>query len=129
MFILTCMNNNNPSSPFPPVQTLLVIHPASTTHQQLTEDEQIASGVKPDMIRVRRVHEWRCYDCCCCYCYCYGVCAECVHGFLFLMRFCVAFLFSRLFLSSSFFLPIQVSVGYEHIDDIKADFERALNAQ
>jgi O-acetylhomoserine/O-acetylserine sulfhydrylase len=31
----------------------LVIHPASTTHQQLTEEEQLASGVSPDLIRVR----------------------------------------------------------------------------
>jgi len=30
----------------------LVIHPASTTHQQLTADEQIKSGVLPEMIRV-----------------------------------------------------------------------------
>ena len=30
----------------------LVIHPASTTHQQLTAAEQAASGVKPDLIRV-----------------------------------------------------------------------------
>ena len=30
----------------------LVIHPASTTHEQLTEQEQVASGVSPDMIRV-----------------------------------------------------------------------------
>ena len=30
----------------------LVIHPASTTHQQLTEEEQYASGVAPDLIRV-----------------------------------------------------------------------------
>lgn len=30
----------------------LVIHPASTTHQQLTAAEQEASGVKPDLIRV-----------------------------------------------------------------------------
>ncbi len=48
----------------------LVIHPASTTHQQLSEDEQIAAGVLPDLVRV--------------------------------------------------------SVGIEHIDDIKADFEQAL---
>jgi len=48
----------------------LVIHPASTTHQQLSETEQIAAGVSPDMIRV--------------------------------------------------------SVGIEHIDDIKADFEQAF---
>ena len=31
----------------------LVIHPASTTHQQLSEEEQYASGVSPDLIRVR----------------------------------------------------------------------------
>jgi O-acetylhomoserine (thiol)-lyase len=48
----------------------LVIHPASTTHQQLSEDEQTAAGVSPDLVRV--------------------------------------------------------SVGIEHIDDIKADFEQAL---
>jgi len=30
----------------------LVIHPATTTHQQLTEEEQLASGVSPDLIRV-----------------------------------------------------------------------------
>jgi len=30
----------------------LVIHPASTTHQQLSEEEQAASGVKEDLIRV-----------------------------------------------------------------------------
>jgi O-acetylhomoserine (thiol)-lyase len=30
----------------------LVIHPASTTHQQLSEAEQIATGVTPDFIRV-----------------------------------------------------------------------------
>ena len=50
----------------------LVIHPASTTHQQLTEEEQKASGVRPDMVRV--------------------------------------------------------SVGIEHIDDIRADFDQALSA-
>ena len=49
----------------------LVIHPASTTHQQLTADEQQASGVTPDLIRV--------------------------------------------------------SVGIEHIDDIRADFAQALS--
>jgi O-acetylhomoserine (thiol)-lyase len=48
----------------------LVIHPATTTHEQLSEDEQAASGVLPDQIRV--------------------------------------------------------SVGIEHIDDIKADFEQAF---
>lgn len=30
----------------------LVIHPASTTHQQLTEAEQASGGVKPDLVRV-----------------------------------------------------------------------------
>jgi O-acetylhomoserine (thiol)-lyase len=30
----------------------LVIHPASTTHQQLTEAEQLAAGVRPEYIRV-----------------------------------------------------------------------------
>ncbi len=30
----------------------LVIHPASTTHQQLTTEEQAATGVTPDFIRV-----------------------------------------------------------------------------
>jgi O-acetylhomoserine (thiol)-lyase len=50
----------------------LVIHPASTTHQQLTAEEQKQSGVVPEMIRV--------------------------------------------------------SVGIEHIDDIKADLDQALKA-
>ena len=30
----------------------LVIHPASTTHRQLSEDEQVKAGVGPDMIRL-----------------------------------------------------------------------------
>jgi O-acetylhomoserine (thiol)-lyase len=30
----------------------LVIHPASTTHEQLSKEEQILSGVTPDLIRV-----------------------------------------------------------------------------
>jgi O-acetylhomoserine/O-acetylserine sulfhydrylase len=50
----------------------LVIHPASTTHQQLAEEEQKASGVHPDLVRV--------------------------------------------------------SVGIEHIKDLKADFSQALAA-
>jgi O-acetylhomoserine/O-acetylserine sulfhydrylase len=50
----------------------LVIHPASTTHQQLGPEEQRASGVTEDLVRV--------------------------------------------------------SVGIEHIDDIIADFDQALNA-
>ena len=49
----------------------LVIHPASTTHQQLSEEEQLSAGVTTTMVRV--------------------------------------------------------SVGIEHIDDIKADFEQALS--
>ena len=48
----------------------LVIHPASTTHQQLSEDEQRSAGVAPELVRV--------------------------------------------------------SVGIEHIDDIKADFAQAF---
>ena len=30
----------------------LVVHPATTTHQQLTVDEQLLSGITPDLIRV-----------------------------------------------------------------------------
>jgi O-acetylhomoserine (thiol)-lyase len=30
----------------------LVIHPASTTHQQLSEDALVAAGVPPDLIRI-----------------------------------------------------------------------------
>jgi O-acetylhomoserine (thiol)-lyase len=30
----------------------LIIHPASTTHAQLSEDEQRASGVTPDLVRL-----------------------------------------------------------------------------
>ncbi|MBN3890211.1 MAG: O-acetylhomoserine aminocarboxypropyltransferase/cysteine synthase [Nostoc sp. JL31] len=30
----------------------LVIHPASTTHQQLSNDEQLSAGVTPDLVRV-----------------------------------------------------------------------------
>ena len=48
----------------------LVIHPASTTHEQLSESEQLAAGVKPNQVRI--------------------------------------------------------SVGIEHIEDIKADFEQAF---
>jgi len=50
----------------------LVIHPASTTHQQLTEKEQAAAGVTPDYIRL--------------------------------------------------------SIGLEHIEDLKADIDQALKA-
>ena len=30
----------------------LIIHPASTTHQQLTPEEQATTGVTPDLIRL-----------------------------------------------------------------------------
>jgi O-acetylhomoserine (thiol)-lyase len=30
----------------------LVIHPASTTHRQMSEEQQIAAGIRPDMIRL-----------------------------------------------------------------------------
>ncbi len=30
----------------------LVIHPASTTHQQLNESEQAAAGITPDLVRL-----------------------------------------------------------------------------
>jgi O-acetylhomoserine (thiol)-lyase len=30
----------------------LIIHPASTTHQQLSDDDQLATGVTPDLIRL-----------------------------------------------------------------------------
>ena len=29
-----------------------MIHPASSTHSQLTEEEQIAAGLKPELIRL-----------------------------------------------------------------------------
>ncbi|MBZ0246151.1 MAG: PLP-dependent transferase, partial [Cyclobacteriaceae bacterium] len=48
----------------------LIIQPAATTHQQLSEEEQLASGVLPNLLRV--------------------------------------------------------SVGIEHLDDIKADFQQAF---
>jgi O-acetylhomoserine (thiol)-lyase len=30
----------------------LAIHPASTTHSQLSEEEQISTGVSPDLVRL-----------------------------------------------------------------------------
>ncbi|TAE58596.1 MAG: bifunctional O-acetylhomoserine aminocarboxypropyltransferase/cysteine synthase, partial [Bacteroidetes bacterium] len=30
----------------------LIIHPASTTHQQLSEAEQLAAGVQPTLLRI-----------------------------------------------------------------------------
>ncbi|MGL4493090.1 MAG: PLP-dependent transferase, partial [Tannerellaceae bacterium] len=49
----------------------LIVHPATTTHQQLSDAEQLAAGVRPNGLRI--------------------------------------------------------SVGIEHIDDIKADLAQALN--
>ncbi len=37
---------------FPSDAKSLVIHPASTTHQQLSSEEQKATGVTPDYIRL-----------------------------------------------------------------------------
>ena len=49
-------NSSKPSRSSPPRQRgdarTLVIHPASTTHQQLSEDELRNSGVGPGMIRL-----------------------------------------------------------------------------
>jgi len=30
----------------------LILHPASTTHRQLTEEQQIAAGAGPDVVRL-----------------------------------------------------------------------------
>jgi O-acetylhomoserine (thiol)-lyase len=30
----------------------LIIHPASTTHRQLSEEQQLAAGITPDMVRI-----------------------------------------------------------------------------
>jgi O-acetylhomoserine (thiol)-lyase len=30
----------------------LIIHPASTTHQQMTDEQQVAAGIRPDMVRI-----------------------------------------------------------------------------
>ena len=68
----------------------LVIHPATTTHEQLTDDEKLATGVTPDLIRVRMLL---------------------VNG--------GSDVYSH--------RGTQVSVGIEHINDIIADFEQALN--
>lgn len=35
----------------------LVIHPATTTHQQLSDEEQLSTGVTHDLIRVRDVSD------------------------------------------------------------------------
>jgi O-acetylhomoserine (thiol)-lyase len=29
-----------------------VIHPATTTHQQLSDEEQLAAGISPDLVRL-----------------------------------------------------------------------------
>ncbi|KAI3487123.1 hypothetical protein L1887_48956 [Cichorium endivia] len=36
----------------------LIIHPASTTHQQLSDEDQLSSGVTKDLIRVSVGYEW-----------------------------------------------------------------------
>ena len=69
----------------------LVIHPATTTHEQLTDDERLATGVTPDLIRVRVLLVDGEFD-----------------------------VYSH--------RETQVSVGIEHINDIIADFEQALNS-
>ena len=73
----------------------LVIHPASTTHQQLTEEDQYASGVSPHLIRVRLPPP-------------------------------SMFIHSVEIGGMTNEILVQVSVGIEHIDDIIADFEEAL---
>jgi O-acetylhomoserine (thiol)-lyase len=30
----------------------LIIHPASTTHQQMTDEQQVEAGIRPDMVRI-----------------------------------------------------------------------------
>ena len=37
----------------------LIIHPASTTHQQLSADDQVASGVTPELVRISVGHRAR----------------------------------------------------------------------
>ena len=73
----------------------LVIHPATTTHQQLTEEEQTASGVSPDLIRVRLPQP-------------------------------LMFIHSAEIGGITNEISVQVSVGIEHVNDIIADFEEAL---
>jgi O-acetylhomoserine/O-acetylserine sulfhydrylase len=73
----------------------LVIHPATTTHQQLTEEEQYASGVSPDLIRVRLPRP-----------------------FMFIHSVEIGGITNE--------ISVQVSVGIEHVNDIIADFEEAL---
>ncbi|KAJ7460276.1 Cys/Met metabolism PLP-dependent enzyme-domain-containing protein [Mycena latifolia] len=77
----------------------LVIHPASTTHSQLTEAEQLSSGVTPDMIRVRPV--------------------------LFTLSL-LSLLPSSATYRTVIDGCAQVSVGIEDISDIIADFDAAL---
>jgi len=115
----------------------LVIAPAATTHQQLTDAEQAASGVTKDLIRQVSLS--------------LSLSFSFVLAALVFLCFCVPVFLTRLLL---FFLVIQkttppppfaprlrfvpsppflilrhfnrVSVGLEHIDDIKADFDQAL---
>ena len=30
----------------------LIIHPGSTTHQQMTDEQQVEAGIRPDMVRI-----------------------------------------------------------------------------
>ncbi len=75
----------------------LVIHPASTTHQQLTQEEQYASGVSPDLIRVR---------------------LQVPTPSMFIQSVEIGGVTNEILM--------QVSVGIEHVHDIIADFEEAL---
>ena len=40
---------SEPFSPFPP---LPVLHPASSTHRQLTDEQLVAAGITPGLIRL-----------------------------------------------------------------------------
>jgi hypothetical protein len=46
----------------------LVIHPATTTHQQLSDEEQLSSGVTHDLIRVGDVSDGEALTDCLCRC-------------------------------------------------------------
>ena len=75
----------------------LVIHPATTTHQQLSPEEQLASGVTPDLIRVSITSP--------------SVALMTIDSGTDL---------------TCFGWTMQVSVGIENISDIIADFDNAL---
>ena len=105
------------SSIAPPPQVgdakTLVIHPASTTHQQLTEAEQAASGATPDMIR----------------CVSFG--SPPLFGMERIGAAWDACLVGATMMTTDAPPPVctricRVSVGIEHVEDIKADFDQAL---